>query len=166
MMLFNENKQCIGEFKSLVKPDGWIIGKDVQDFHNSNNSNISLENCDKYGLKPASTLALFNYWGSRADKLIAHNLKFDLARIEYLSNRLAIRLNLPPLRACTMELSTDIIKIPPTDRMIEFGHGEKFKNPNLKETYKFFFNEEFEGAHDAMADVKACARIYFEGILA
>ncbi len=37
-----------------------------------------------------------------------------------------------------------------------------YKWPKLQETYKFLFGEEFEGAHDAMADVRACARIYFE----
>lgn len=36
------------------------------------------------------------------------------------------------------------------------------KAPNLSELYKKLFNEQVQGAHDALADVQATARCYFE----
>lgn len=162
MMLFDDNKECIGEFKSLIKPDGWTISEETQKFHTDSGSTVSQENCEKYGLSIKSVMALFNNWCDKADELIAHNLDYDIARIRYTANRLGLQLNMPHQHKCTMKLSTDILKIPPTAAMKKWGHGDKFKNPNLQEAHKHFFGKEFDGAHDAMADVKACASIYFE----
>jgi len=37
----------------------------------------------------------------------------------------------------------------------------KPKPPKLEECIRHFFNEELDGAHDAMVDVRACRRVYF-----
>jgi DNA polymerase III epsilon subunit-like protein len=37
-----------------------------------------------------------------------------------------------------------------------------FKWPTLQELHLKLFNETFAGAHRALADVRACARCYFE----
>ena len=39
-----------------------------------------------------------------------------------------------------------------------------YKSPKLIELYKYVFNEEFENAHSADADVDACAKCYFQMI--
>ena len=36
-----------------------------------------------------------------------------------------------------------------------------FKPPNLQEAHQFFLSVPFEGAHSALADAEACARVYF-----
>ena len=36
-----------------------------------------------------------------------------------------------------------------------------YKKANLTEAYRHFFNEDFEDAHTAIADVKACMSVYF-----
>ena len=36
-----------------------------------------------------------------------------------------------------------------------------YKRPSLTETYRHFFGRDFDGAHDAMADVRACRDVYF-----
>ena len=54
---------------------------------------------------------------------------------------------------CTMEKTVDICKI-------NGNYGYKF--PKLQELYFYLFNENFEFAHDAMVDVKATAKCYFE----
>lgn len=51
-----------------------------------------------------------------------------------------------------MKAMTPICKLP--------GTYDDFKWPRLSEAYRFAFNEDFSGAHDAMADVRACLRIY------
>lgn len=37
-----------------------------------------------------------------------------------------------------------------------------FNGPILQELHNHLFNEDFDGAHDALADVKATARCFFE----
>ena len=54
---------------------------------------------------------------------------------------------------CTMRAMTNVVKIP---------SPRGYKWPKLSEAYRFLFNRDLEGAHDAMADVRACAEIYFE----
>jgi len=53
-----------------------------------------------------------------------------------------------------MAVTTPICKIP--------GKYNDYKWPKLAEAYRHLFNEEIKDAHDALADVRACARIYFE----
>jgi len=36
-----------------------------------------------------------------------------------------------------------------------------YKNPSLQEAYRHLFGRNFVGAHDAMADVRACRDVYF-----
>ena len=37
----------------------------------------------------------------------------------------------------------------------------KFKWPNLQEAHQHAFGKPFDGAHDAMADLRACKDVYF-----
>jgi hypothetical protein len=53
-----------------------------------------------------------------------------------------------------MELSTEILKLP--------NPRGGYKWPNLTELHTYLFGKGFDGAHDAMADVKACANCFFE----
>jgi len=59
-----------------------------------------------------------------------------------------------------MERSTDHCKIPGS-----YG----YKWPSLSELYFILFDRDFEEAHDAVVDVKACAECFFrlknEGII-
>jgi DNA polymerase III epsilon subunit-like protein len=37
-----------------------------------------------------------------------------------------------------------------------------FKWPKLQELHHILFKKQFEGSHDALVDVRACAKCYFE----
>lgn len=41
------------------------------------------------------------------------------------------------------------------------GHNIAYEWPRLQEAYKHAFGKEFEGAHDAMSDIRATKEIYF-----
>ena len=92
----------------------------------------------------------------QASVLVAHNLQYD-----WLVIRRAFKDgNLPPpanrneiKRYCTKDATTDICRIP-----TRWG---AFKWPTLMEAHVKLFGEEFSGAHGALADVEACARVYF-----
>lgn len=104
-------------------------------------------------------LAIWNFLNlvERSEKLVAHNASYD----RLILDRAMIDLNYEgdfnigrPI-LCTKELTTPVCRLP--------GFRGQFKWPNLQEAHKHFFNEEFSGAHGALADVRACARVFFEG---
>jgi DNA polymerase-3 subunit epsilon len=59
-----------------------------------------------------------------------------------------------------MKMATPICKMPPTEKMMARGRKD-FKSPRLEEAYRIMFGERMDGAHDAMSDVKATARLFF-----
>jgi DNA polymerase-3 subunit epsilon len=59
-----------------------------------------------------------------------------------------------------MEAAAPIVNLPPTERMLAAGFN-KPKAPKLEECIHHFFGETLAGAHDALVDVRACARVYF-----
>lgn len=134
---------------------------------------ISNERCLKEGIRFEEFIScLSKVLHDNADTLeylVAHNITFDdeMLLIEashaikhpllgetgiYIANVLG---ELVP--RCTMEMSTELCKLPFANGKKKFG--QKYKWPSLAEAYKFFFNEELKDAHDANADVIACARI-------
>lgn len=123
---------------------------------------ITPETTRKYGMNPDAALRLLGYAANRAEVCIAHNEKFDLQLLEFAALRLSTKSPLAERRTfCTMEASTDIVRMPPTPAMIKWGHGDKFKNPKLTECWQYFFGEELSGAHDALIDTRGCARVYY-----
>jgi len=54
---------------------------------------------------------------------------------------------------CTMQNTTDLLQIPGP-------YGYKF--PKLMELHEYLFDQSFDGAHDALADVTATMNCYFE----
>jgi len=62
---------------------------------------------------------------------------------------------------CTCQAATNIVKCPPTERMIAAGRGRQFKQPSVAEALLHFTGEELVGGHRARPDTEACARIYF-----
>lgn len=157
--LFDSNRRPVYEISTLVAlPDGVTPSPEAVETHG-----ITAELSRKYGIHSVQAIALLRYACMRAELVVAHNFQFDEKLIGFAVERagqdfspLAI---LPKL--CTLEATTPILRIPPTESMIKWGHGDKFKAPKLSEAYKFFFNEELSGAHDALIDTRACARVYY-----
>lgn len=154
-ILTDDQGKVKAEMNLLVKPVGWTIPKVASDIHG-----ISQADAEKYGLSIKGVLTVFARLASMAEVLVAHNLPFDLFMLEIECERAGVRMDLPPTQACTMAESSPILQIPPTAAMLRSGRTN-YKNPNLQEAYRHFFGRNFEGAHDAMADVRACKEIFF-----
>ncbi len=90
----------------------------------------------------------------QAQVLIAHNMAFDekIVGAELLRSGRRDIVALTP-RRCTMKWSAAHVGI---------AGPRGFKWPNLQELHKKLFRRRFRGAHDALTDVRACARCYFE----
>lgn len=133
----------------LVRPDGFTIPHEAQRVHHISTERALLEG---RGLREVA--ADFSSAAARAEVIVAHNIKFDekVISAEYL------RLNqeLPfrsKKRVCTMERSTEYCRIPGP-----YG----YKWPTLSQLYRALFQSDYQEAHDAGADVAACARCFFE----
>ena len=86
--------------------------------------------------------------------LIAHNINFDakVTGCEFL--RIGSRNPIPRLKQmCTMESSTKYCKLPG-------NYGYKW--PNLSELHVKLFGIDFDGAHEALADIEATAKCFWE----
>lgn len=140
--------------KLIVKPDGWEIPADVSAIHG-----ITTAHAQKYGVAESVATAILFSALQRAALTVAHNHQFDkfIARIASRRHGLlsdeqdAWWKGLPTF--CTMRETTDICRIP--------GNYGKFKWPKLQESYQHAFGKAFDGAHDALSDVRACKEIYF-----
>ena len=92
----------------------------------------------------------------RAKYLIAHNVGFDLPVIECELHRIGAEM--PKLiKFCTMLNTTSLCALPSAN-----AYYGGYKWPKLQELHLFLFGAEFDGAHDAMSDVDATSRCFFE----
>lgn len=133
----------------IVRPDGFVIPDDAARVHG-----ISTERARREGAALADVLAGVAAGIGNATTLVAHNMSFD----EKILGAEFLRAGLPnPLtgkeRLCTMQAGTDVCRLPGP-----YG----FKWPKLQELHRALFEESFSGEHQALADVRACARCFFE----
>lgn len=147
-----EDENLISSEKHLIKPDGWEIPKEKFWFENG----FSQETSMKEGVELAEVVNKFMNLYNESDYIIAHNYDFDEKILDAELIRLSIEKQNNPDPICTMKSSTDFCEIPN-----QYGYNS-FKWPKLQELHEKLFNSRFDSAHDALADVKACARCFFE----
>ena len=153
--LVNPNNSTRMEFSLIVNP-GVPIPPRASAVHG-----ITDDIAAQYGVSPSTAVDFFMLLQGHADTLAAHNIAFDKQVMETAIARRTGEVNpLTKPMYCTMKKATDIVKAPPTPKMVAAGRTH-WKSPNLSECIKHFFDEELEGAHDAMIDVVACRRVFF-----
>jgi len=86
---------------------------------------------------------------AQADEVVAHNLSYDAAIIEFEFQRLGQEVVWPKRRTCTVE-ATEWIK------------GYRL---NLSALHEHCFGQPFTGAHRARGDVEAMIRCYQHGLM-
>lgn len=161
-ILAEESGDVRSAFSFLIDPGvdrGVRIPSGAQAVHG-----IDEEALWRFGQQPGDVLMAFDALYASADKIVGHNVDFDVEMmLTYYarSGNPGMEWNGGPIkeRFCTMKETTDICRIPST-RAVTTGRGG-YKWPKLGEAYKHFFGEELVGAHDAMNDVRAAMRIYF-----
>jgi len=146
--LYDETQKAAETAACLIRPEGFVIPGDAQRIHN-----ITTERAAAEGKDIAETLRSLASAAAKAKVLVAHNLDFDVNVIsaEYL------RLELEPpfggkKRICTMRQSA---------RFCGIAGKSGFKWPKLSQLHQKLFGSDFDEAHDAGADVAACARCFF-----
>ncbi len=151
--LTDEDGEMVSQVSLIVNPE-MDIPKAASDVHG-----VSTKLAAQVGVTQNSALGLFCFLASRASFVVAHNIKFDVGVMSCAAARKG-----GPMphfdEICTMEEASPHINLPPTERMIAAGIN-KPKSPKLEECTQHFFGEPLDGAHDALIDVQACARVYF-----
>ena len=141
---------------SLVVNAGVPISKQASDVHG-----ITNEIAEEFGVSQSTAVDFFLKLYGHADLVVAHNIKFDRQVMETaVARRTGAAKPMSKSLYCTMTKATDIVKAPPTPKMVAAGRTH-WKSPSLGECIQHFFDEELSGAHDAMVDVQACRRVYF-----
>ena len=146
-------------FHAIVKPEGWTIPAEVVAVHG-----ITTERAAAIGIPEKLAVSMVKHLWELADLRIAHNQGFDarilrIALLRHGSRELADRWKDAP-GFCTADAFEPLCRLPPTDRMKAAGRGDQFKRPKLVEALKWATGTDLEGAHDAMADTRACLRLY------
>jgi DNA polymerase III subunit epsilon len=157
--LFDDAGRCVRSFSAVVKPDDWEIPAEITRL-----TGISQAAAEAYGIPEAKAVeGLLKLW-IIADARVAHNAAFDTRIV-----RIALK-RFPGIcepetwsageSVCTMRAMTPVCRLPPTEKMTAKGMSG-FKQPTLAEAYRHLFGHDMSGAHNALADMTACADIYF-----
>lgn len=136
-----------GRLDRLIRP-GVAIPPEATRVHGITDAHVA--DAPPFADSAEEILELFR----QADVAVGHNLDFDRQVLEVELLRLQRNKNfLPDQRFDTMKICTDICRLPGKNG---------FKFPRLDETYRHFFGEDFDNAHNALADVIATAKIFRE----
>ena len=126
------------EFNScslVIDPEDIVIPDVVAKIHG-----ITTEFAKAYGVSLKFVFELWESLVAKADAIVAHNSDFDVTMMQISSYQAGSHPIELPKQICTMRGSTQIVNLPPTERMIAAGITEP-KSPSLTECMQFFFNE-------------------------
>ncbi len=149
-ILDDENGKILEEYDTIINTGEVEIPLGATAIHGITTARAKLE-----GIPLESVLRAFNKLCKHADLLVAHNISFDVKVMHSAYSRAKRPSEFGRLtQYCTMQSSTDLLKLPG-----RYG----YKWPKLDEAYRVLVDPEgFEGAHDAMEDVKACRAVYYK----
>lgn len=157
MKLDADNRREVAAMNFLIQPMGWSIEPKASEI-----TGITDQMATAYGTHLVTAVDLFLDMIKAADTVVAHNIAFDrivMQRACFVYSEMMGTPYSDPFEGkkmvCTMMASLNIVQALPKRR------GE-WKWPKLTEAVKYFFNEELIGAHDALVDVRGCARVYYE----
>jgi DNA polymerase III epsilon subunit-like protein len=140
----------------IVKPDGFRIPEDATRIHG-----ITQARALRVGRDLAKVLDEFlKAVEPLGTTLVAHNLGYDCGVVGAELVRTGKPLRFLDIHGiCTMTSTTELCQLP---RPGGFG----YKWPTLEELHYYVFGYSYEGAHDAVKDIDACARSFFRLIQA
>jgi DNA polymerase III epsilon subunit-like protein len=145
----DEDGRELAGAEHVIRPDGFVIPPAAAAIHG-----ITTERALAEGVSLADVLDALAPRILAADTLFAHNIAFDekIVGAELLRAGRDNVIEARP-RRCTMLESTRYCALPGR-------YGPKW--PTLAELHHKLFGEGFDGAHRALADVRATARCYAE----
>lgn len=158
VMVELETKKPVQSMNVIIRPDSWDIPEEVSRIHG-----ITKDVAFMVGVPELSAISMFCFMFANCQTRIGHNEKFDARIIRIALKRYPVMdpdMWKAATSECTQRLSTQIMQMAPTDKMMAAGRFHT-KSPKLSEAYLHFTGKSLEGAHNALVDVKACMAVYF-----
>jgi DNA polymerase III subunit epsilon len=138
---------CLNEY---IIPVGFTIPDEAAAIHGTDT-----EKATKLGKDAKKVMSEFVILAANTAVHVAHNIAYD--RIVVRHECFIQELKMPDKKEmCTMLSMTKKCNLP--------GRFGKPKWPKLQEAYKWCFNKEFDKAHDALADIRACKDVFFHSV--
>lgn len=148
----------------IIKSQGFTIPSSATNVHG-----ITTEKALRDGEPLQQVICSFLEDARVALYFVGHNISFDQNVVGAELNRLGIEDSVSSAPSiCTMKETVDFCAINRywDDEDIPELYGEvmddEYEYPSLQDLYYKLFEENFEGAHDAMADVTATMKCFFE----
>ena len=149
-IMTDEQGNITKEMNKFIIPDGYVIPAEASRVHG-----ITTEYANYWGERLERVLHVFNKSLQKADYIICHNTWFDMNVICSEMKRMNIPTTIMEKKSyCTMLSGTDLCAIEHEFR--------GYKWPTLQELQLYLFHSRFSDTHDALADVKAVARCFWE----
>jgi DNA polymerase-3 subunit alpha len=141
-----EGNELTKVHSAIIKPVGFEIPASAELVHGIDDSKASREGCDL-----ETELKLLDEQIGKAERVVAHNIRFDLGVLNSEAIRLGFRLRSPRRVSCTCLSGQAYLKG-------ESGKEEAL--PKLGSLYRQLFQEEAGNHHDAESDMRICSRVY------
>lgn len=149
---FSDEGEFIDSYCELIVPDGWTVPADKFWVDNGYSQDSSI----MFGVPIQEAMTTLLVSMQSCSTIVAHNMSFDEKIVGAEMIRLGLKSENKPTKICTKETSTEFCAIPNQNGF------NSFKWPKLEELHNKLFGEGFDGAHDALNDVMACAKCFFE----
>jgi len=148
-ILMDSKSNKLSQHDYIVRPEGFSIPAEAARVHG-----ITTERALKEGRDLTEVIDEFMADFDKATFVVGHNISFD----QNIIGAELVRLHRPDVMKskrtyCTMQAGTDFCRIPG-----RYG----YKWPKLQELYVRLFGHDFEGAHNAMADIEATQECFWE----
>lgn len=148
-ILTDENGTRLNERNRIVKPEGFTIPAEAAGLHG-----ITTERAMEEGQPLTEVISQFLTDLGEAGFIVGHNIAFDKKIVGAELVRLGREDVMPGKRSlCTMMASIDYCKLPGP-----YG----FKYPKLEELHRKLFGRGFEDAHNALNDICATEKCFWD----
>jgi DNA polymerase III epsilon subunit-like protein len=157
--LLATEEESLDELNLLIKPVGRYMHPKAEEVHG-----ISVEYAEENGLPEVEVTEKFGLLLRQADKVVCHNYDFDWKYVLHMMERNVDNLSDEARSAFYLDLPSQCTM---RDKaIVKFcnlkNKANRPKWPKLIELHDILFDETFDDAHDAFADITATARCYFE----
>lgn len=148
--LYSTEGNLVNSQSYIIKGD-FDISSDLVEIHG-----ISKEISDQYGESTNKVLRYFRQSCFQAKYFIGHNLSFD----KHIIQSELFRADIPDF--FPEEKEKQICTMWKSNKFCNLRNGNRLKWPKLEELYEKLFEEKLVNAHNALFDVMATAKCFFE----
>lgn len=150
-ILTDQDGNRINARNYIIKPENFVIP-----IASSNIHGITTQKAIEKGILIKEALDIFLKDFNKASFIVGHNIAFDKKIVGAELVRLDMKDVLDSKTSiCTMQSSIDLCKIPSFK-------GYEYKYPKLQELHKKLFGIGFDDAHNAMSDIEATEKCFWE----